>query len=412
MRIAIVGAGIIGVTAAHALLDAGHEVTLIDPEGMTGRATDANAGWIAHLDIMPLASPKVWRNLPRWMLDPLGPLAIRPGYVPRLAPWLLRFVRASSPRAIATSIEAIRAINGQALPAWTALLDKLALRSFLRREGILSVWRDASDFAHAKDILSRQRAYGIAVEILDPVDVRRIEPALQGVGAAVLYPEGCHVTDPASLAEEIFRCARERGARHIRQRVVAIERSPNAVEIRTDDGHSTVYDKIVIATGAWSTTLAKQAGDSVPLDTERGYNATFPSGTFGLARPVMFEGEGFVTTPLGIGDRVGGAVEFAGLQAPPNHRRTDAIVERLKRFLPHLDTAQPARRWMGFRPSVPDSLPVIGPATADGRIIYAFGHAHHGLTQAAITAQMVAALADGRQSPVDLKPFAAQRFRR
>ena len=136
MRISIIGAGIVGSTVSHALLDAGHQVTLIDTEGRPGRATDANAGWIAHTDIMPLASPKVWRNLPRWVVDPLGPLTIRPSYLPHLAPWLMRFVAASSPGRIASSIEAIRSLNAQALPAWTDLLQSLGLMHHLRQRGI------------------------------------------------------------------------------------------------------------------------------------------------------------------------------------------------------------------------------------------------------------------------------------
>ena len=142
MRITIIGAGIVGSAAAHRLLDAGHEVTLLDTEGKTGRPSDGNAGWIAHTDIMPLASPKVWRNLPRWMLDPLGPLTIRPRYLPQLAPWLLRFVLASSPGRIDASMRAIRSINAQALPCWKALLDALDLKDVLRERGLLSVWRN------------------------------------------------------------------------------------------------------------------------------------------------------------------------------------------------------------------------------------------------------------------------------
>ncbi|MCD6072024.1 MAG: FAD-dependent oxidoreductase, partial [Microvirga sp.] len=141
-----------------------------------------------------------------------------------------------------------------------------------------------------------------------------------------------------------------------------------------------------------------------------GYNATYPKGAFGIGRPIMFEGEGFVTSPLDTGDRVGGAVEFAGLEAAPNHSRTNAMVQRLTRFLPHLQSEPAARRWMGFRPSIPDSLPVIGPAGRDRRVIYAFGHGHYGLTQAAVTAQMLTGMIEGRPGLIDESPFSAQRF--
>ena len=411
MRITIIGAGIVGSAVSHALLDAGHQVSLIDTEGRPGRATDANAGWIAHTDIMPLASPKVWRDLPRWIMDPLGPLTVRPSYLPQLAPWLLRFIAAASPGRIASSIEAIRSINEQALPSWTELLQKLGLMGHLRQNGILSVWRDRQAFERAKSVLSRQSEFGISLNVLGPGELRELEPALQDVSSAVIYPDACHVSDPATLAAALLKRAVERGASQVREQAVAIETGADVVSVRTDGERGSIpCDRVIVCAGAWSRALAMELGDSIPLDTERGYNATFPAGAFGISRAVLYEGEGFVTTPLDIGDRVGGAVEFGGLKAAPNHRRTDAMVQRLKRFLPHLDAGLPAKRWMGFRPSIPDSLPVIGHATKDKRVIYAFGHGHYGLTQSAITARMVAALVDGRPGPVDLKPFSAQRF--
>lgn len=410
MRITIIGAGIVGTATAHRLLDAGHDVTLLDTDGKPGRPSDGNAGWIAHTDIMPLASPKVWRNLPRWLLDPLGPLTIRPSYAPQLAPWLVRFVLASSSGRIAASMEAIRSINAEALPAWKALLDSLGLRDVLRERGILSVWRNANAFENAKPVIASQRKFGIQVDELGPSELRQLEPALHNVAAAVLYADGCNVADPAHLTADLLKSAIEKGAVPVRGHAVAIEVDGEAARVRTDGGQSLASDRVIVAAGAWSRVLARQLGDNIPLDTERGYNATFPAGTFGIGRPIMFEGEGFVTTPLDTGDRVGGAVEFAGLKAAPNHHRTEAMVQRLKRFLPHLDTNLPAKRWMGFRPSIPDSLPVIGHAGRDNRIVYAFGHGHHGLTQAAVTARMVGELIDGHPSGVDLKPFAARRF--
>ncbi|MBM1173262.1 NAD(P)/FAD-dependent oxidoreductase [Microvirga arabica] len=411
MRVAIIGAGIVGLATAHALLDRGHEVVLIEPGGKQGRPTDGNAGWIAHTDVMPLASPKAWRNLPRWLMDPLGPLTIRPGYLPHLAPWLVRFLLASSPSRIKASIGAIRAINAEALPAWKSLLSSLDLSGHLRENGILSVWRHQSDFNRSRDIFERQRSFGIEVEALSPAALAELEPALHNVEAAVLYPDACHVSDPAVLAADLLRLALERRAIPVTAHATRIEPTDGAVRVHTDgSGPPVVADQIVIAAGIWSRVLAAQLGDRIPLDTERGYNATYPKGTLEIGRPIMFEGEGFVTTPLDTGDRVGGAVEFAGLEAPPNHSRTDAMVQRLTRFLPHLQSEPAAKRWMGFRPSIPDSLPVIGPAGRDWRVIYAFGHGHYGLTQAAITSRLVADLVERKSVGIDLKPFATQRF--
>jgi D-amino-acid dehydrogenase len=411
MQVAIIGAGIVGLATAHALLDRGYEVVLVEPGGKQGRPTDGNAGWIAHTDIMPLASPKAWRNLPRWLMDPLGPLTIRPGYLPHLTPWLVRFMLASSPSRIKASIGAIRSINAEALPAWKSLLLSLNLSTHLREQGILSVWRHESAFRRSQDIVEHQRSFGIAAEILSPAALTELEPALRNVEAAVLYPDACHVSDPAVLAADLLRLALERGAVHVVAQALRIEPKDSAVHIQTDGGGSEVVaDRVVVSAGIWSRSLAAQLGDRIPLDTERGYNATYPKGTFGIGRPIMFEGEGFVTSPLDTGDRVGGAVEFAGLEAPPNHGRTDAMVQRLTRFMPHLKSKTPAQRWMGFRPSIPDSLPVIGPAGKDRRVIYAFGHGHFGLTQAAITSRLVTDLIEHKPIGMNLKPFMAQRF--
>jgi D-amino-acid dehydrogenase len=411
MRVAIIGAGIVGLATAHALLDRGHEVVLIEPGGKQGRPTDGNAGWIAHTDIMPLASPKAWRNLPRWLMDPLGPLTIRPGYLPHLTPWLARFLLASSPSRIKASIGVIRSINAEALPAWKSLLSSLNLNGHLRENGILSVWRHQGDFLRSQDIIERQRGFRIEAETLSPDALAELEPALRNVEAAVLYPDACHVSDPAVLAADLLQLALERGAVHVAAHASRVEPKNEAVHVHTDGVSSEVVaDQVVVSAGIWSRALAAQLGDRIPLDTERGYNATYPKGTFGVGRPIMFEGEGFVTTPLDTGDRVGGAVEFAGLGAPPNHSRTDAMVQRLTRFLPHLEAEPAAKRWMGFRPSIPDSLPVIGPAGKDRRVTYAFGHGHYGLTQAAVTSRLVANLVELKPTGIDLSPFVAQRF--
>lgn len=412
MRIVIVGAGIVGSMCAHALIDAGHEVTLVDPQDQPGRPCDGNAGWIAHTDIMPLASPKVWRHLPRWLMDPLGPLAIRPAYLPAIAPWIARFVAASHPSRIERSIGAIRALNAEALPAWRRRLAGLDMAHHLRERGVLSVWTSTAALKAAAATIERQRSFGIPVEVLDRSALAALEPALGPRAAAgTLYPSGCHVSDPKAVVAELAERARQRGARFLRGRASRLEPHGDGILVRCSDGAPVEADRAVVAAGAWSKPLAASLGDRIPLDTERGYNATLPSGVLGLSRPVAFEGEGFVTTPLDCGDRVGGAVEFGGLEAPADHRRTDAILDRLRTFLPDLpQDVDTSRRWMGFRPSLPDSLPVIGPSPKTPRVIYAFGHGHHGLTQSAVTGEIVSALVDGRKPSVDPRPYAATRF--
>lgn len=410
MRVGIVGAGIVGVATAHALLDEGHVVDLIDREGIAAGTSAGNAGWIAHVDILPLASPKAWRHLPRWALDPLGPLAIRPSYLPALLPWLARFVSASRPSRIEASTQAIAALNGRALPAWRKRLQALGLAHHLRERGLLSVWADPGGYRAAQPLFERQRSLGIPVETLDAAALRALEPALgPRAVAGALYPTGCHVSDPLDFTRALAQAALDRGAELRKFEVIDVRAGGDHVTIRTSFDTLAQYDRIIVATGAWSKPLAASLGDRIPLDTERGYNVTLPSGRLGLTRPVMFEGEGFVTTPLDTGDRVGGSVEFAGLEAAPNFKRVDAILGRLRRFLPDAELSG-GTRWMGFRPSTPDSLPVIGRAPRDPRIVYAFGHAHHGLTQAAATAELVASLIADRRPDVDLAPYSPERF--
>ena len=410
MRIAVIGGGLVGGAIVHALLDEGHAVDWLDRDGIAAGASAGNAGWIAHVDIMPLASPKVWRQMPRWMLDPLGPLSIRPSYVPQLMPFLGRFIAASRPGRIEASIAAIRALNARALPAWEKRLAALGLEGHLRRKGLLSVWSSLTAAKATEPLIARQQAMGIPAEWLDAAALHALEPAL-GPRAVrgVLYPSGCHVSDPKALTLALGEAAVARGARFMKIEAAALRGAGAAVAIVTGFDSIALYDRVVVATGAWSKPLAASIGDSVPLDTERGYNVTLPAGRLGLSRPVMYEGEGFVTSPLDSGDRIGGSVEFAGLEAPPNYARVDAILGRARRFLPEADLAG-GTRWMGFRPSIPDSLPVIGPSQRDPRIVHAFGHGHYGLTQAAVTAEIIADLLAGRAPAIDITPYSVTRF--
>jgi D-amino-acid dehydrogenase len=410
MQTIIVGAGIVGLTSAHLLLDRGYRVTLVE-RGLETAAWRGNAGWIAHTDIEPLASPRMILQALKWLTDPLGPLAVRPAYVPRLTPWLVRFLLASLPSRLERSTEAIIPLQLMALPAWERLLARLGLQNELNRHGALFVYDDLAEFEAGKPMLRRKMELGMPLELVDGSVLRALEPALSpDLQRGVHFPTVAHVNDPYQLGRKLLERALERGARLEEATVIGIAiASGDEPVIVLEGGRSIPADRVVVAAGAWSRPLAAGLGDSVPLDTERGYNATLADPGVSFTRPVSFSGHGFVLTPLATGLRIGGAVELASTSAKPNWKRVDALLAKARKFVPDL-RAEGRVDWMGCRPSLPDSLPVISTSRWSEKVVYAFGHAHHGLTRAAATAELVTALIAGEQPAIDLSPYSARRF--
>ena len=409
-EVTIIGAGIVGLATAAVLLARGHAVTVIDRDAPGSGASRGNAAAVAWTDVAPLASPGIWRKAPGWLLDPLGPLAIRPAYALSILPWMLRFMQASRPAAWRRSISAIAALNGAALPAWERLWQGSGTLGRVKREGCLDVFDKPGEVARARSGWQLQRDHGIEVRELSGAEIREMEPDLGPtvVGGAFL-PGWVQVDDPHGLCLDLAAHVRARGGAIEQGEVVALARCGEGVILRLREGPVRRSPHVVLACGAWSRRLAAGLGEDVPLDTERGYNITVPEPGVSFRRFIMLAGYGFVLSPLASGLRIGGAVEFGGLSADPDWRRVDALIARAGKVVPKLD-ATTGERWMGFRPSLPDSLPVISPSRRIPGLIHAFGHAHHGLTQAAVTGELVAALVAGEQPSVDLAPYAVDRF--
>jgi D-amino-acid dehydrogenase len=409
MKVIVIGAGVIGLASAHALADEGHRVTILDREGPAAGASRGNAGWLAHTDLEPLASPRMLRKVPQFLLDPLGPLAIRPSYLPAALPWVMRLLAASTPGRLETAIAAMSSLQLDAFAAFERMAGRLSLQHLIHRHGGLYVFETKAAASAAEQGFAHQRKLGIAVALLPGDEARRLEPALSSrVAAAAFYPDSAHVSDPALVTQSLFDAALGRAIRFERAEVSAIMPGERPA-LRLADGSVRESEAVVLACGAWSKPLAAGLGDRVPLDTERGYNVSFPGFRL-VSRPLSIQGYGFVVTPLESGLRIGGAVELGGLALPPNHARTRALHQRAGRFINGLPAFETGTLWMGFRPSLPDSLPVIGPSRATPRIVHAFGHAHYGLTQSAVTAGLVADLVAGRRPAIDLAPFAPGRF--
>jgi D-amino-acid dehydrogenase len=407
----VIGAGIVGVAISLRLRQEGREVLLIDRECVAAQASRGNAGALAFSNVLPLASPGILRRAPRWLMDPLGPLAIRPRYLPRLVPWLFRFWRASRRDRVRAGTAAQAALMDLSAVETPLLLAAAGASHMLRSDGVLHLYESEAELRASQPGWQARAEHGIAFTHLHgPQAIAELQPGLSpSLVAATFVPGWKTVSDPLRVTEALAGEFERRGGRIRRADAVALAPGLDGVEVQVRDGAALVSRAVVIAAGAWSHRLARTLSEHIPLETERGYNTTLPVDAFDLKRPLSFDGHGFVVTPLACGVRVGGAVEFAGLDAPPNFARAAAMLGLAKRFMPGLRT-EGGREWMGFRPSLPDSLPAIGRAAADERVVYAFGHGHLGLTQAAATARLVADIIAGRPPPLDLAPFRPQRF--
>lgn len=404
-NVIVIGAGVVGLSAALAAQSRGLSVQLVEREGPAAGASAGNAGAFAFTDIFPLASPKIIRQAPKWLLDPLGPLSVPPAYAARIAPWMLRFWRASWPARVRASTEAQTALMNHSKAALEPALARDGLTHMLRKQGNLQVYEGEREFNASLDGWQARARHGIEFQHLNsPAQIAEIQPGLDPRFTHATFTPGWYsISDPKDYTIALADRFRANGGQIIIAQATAL----------TDDGVTTtaghLTGRVVLAAGAFSHLLARTQGVKIPLETERGYNTTLPPDAFDLRTQVTFGGHGFVVTALTSGIRVGGAVELGGLKLPPNFKRSEAMLTKAQRFMPGLKTSG-GTQWMGFRPSLPDSLPAIGPLPGHPNTLCAFGHGHLGLTQSAGTGQIVADLLTGQHPGIDLAPFSPARF--
>lgn len=410
----VIGAGIVGLSAALALQRDGHRVTVLDPAGPAGGASSGNAGWLSGASVVPMSYPGMLKAVPGWLMDPLGPLSVRWAYLPKAAPWLWRFIKAGTRPQIERQATALRQLLGTSVAAHRELAAQVGARHLIQQQGSLWVYRTQAAFQADAGGAALRRAQGVVVEDLDADAIRQLEPSLsREIKFARFIAENGHCTDPAALCHLIAETIGREGGRILPERAVKLEqRDGKVVSVRTDRTNHPA-DWLVLAAGAWSAPLAAQLGDRIPLETERGYHLEI-TGAEAMPRVPVMSGEGkFAATPMAGRLRLAGTVEFAGLAAAPDWRRADLLLRQAQALFPALPaTIAEARlsRWLGHRPSTPDSLPVIGRSRQAANAIHAFGHGHVGLAGGPHTGRIVADLVAGRPPSIDLAPFAPGRF--
>ncbi len=409
-EITVIGAGIVGLCCARWLQREGMRVTVLDPVPPGESCSFGNAGIISTGSVEPLAMPGVLRKVAGWLVDPLGPLTIRWRHLPRLAPWLVRLLAASRPGRVGRIADALHALNAPGLDAYRRLLGAGDVARLVRDNGILFVYESEAALDEAAAGWEMRRARGVRVERISRDALRQLEPALGPTFAgAVFIEDSSHVVDPAGMVTTLAERFAADGGGIERRRVTGFDLGPEGPRAVYTDAGPRDAGAVVIAAGAWSRTLVAKFGSRVPLEAERGYHVTLPEPGVAPLRPVGFIERGFIATPMAMGLRLAGTVELASLDAPPDYRRARALLEHGRRLFPGLD-GDGASEWMGCRPSLPDSLPVIGRAPGLSNVYFAFGHGHLGLTQGAVTGELIAALVAGRPPAIDLAPYRADRF--
>ena len=410
-QVTVVGAGIIGLSCALYLQRAGFTVTLIDRQGPGEGCSYGNCGGIAVTEFMPLSQPGHLLKVPGWLLDPLGPLAIKWSYLPQLAPWLLRFISAGRKARVDRAVAAATALCHAAWDDFPPLLKDAGSESLIMPEECLSLYSSDAELRADQAKLDACARHGLALDVIPGHELRQMEPDLAPDFAwGVLNRNWRNVADPYRLSTDFAALFQSQGGRILRAAVAGIEVSDGrAARLHCEGADPLETDNLVIAAGARSHLLARQLGDVVPLEADRGYSITVPDAGVSPRRQIVHGAAGLAITPMAMGLRIGGSVELAGLAAPPNYRRIDAQIARAKRVYPNLRAIE-GERWMGHRPAMPDSLPVIGRATKVSNAYYAFGHGHLGLTWGPTTGRLIGELVAGAPSAIDLDPFRPDRF--
>ncbi|MCV9966796.1 FAD-binding oxidoreductase [Pararhizobium sp. BT-229] len=410
MTTVVVGAGIIGTTLAYELQKCGRQVVLLD-RGEVGRgASYGNMASIAVTEFMPASRPSIWKQIPGWMLDPEGPVRVRPGYMPKLLPWFARFVAASRPSKLRQLEAEGAALCARVYDDLLPLLRETGLEGELTDEGCLSLYKDEAEFRADREHIEILERFDFPHQRLTGAQARELEPELsEDISVAVLFPQNRSLRDPFRLVSCLAQRFTALGGEIRRGDVVGFSRAGRITSVQLGGGGEIPADEVAICAGAHSGLLSKMLDEPMPLETERGYHTQIMSPGISMRHSIIWPARAFMVTPTAGGIRVGGTVEMAGLDAAPDYRRSKITVRRAQTALPNL-RCENFSEWMGHRPAFPDTVPVMSASAKTPGVFYATGHGHLGVTYAATTARLMGDLITGAPPPIDMHPYRVDRF--
>ena len=407
--VGIIGAGIQGVCTSLYLIEKGFRVTLIDRDDPGKEsASYGNAGHFSPYASVPINRPDILADVPSMLLNSTGPLALKWNYVPKMIPWFFKFIKNCSKKNMMHTAKYMHQILDLALPAYDELFENIDISGLVENKGIIYFWTN-------KDLKSRdleiniRKELGVKQQLLTPDEIHDLEPHIKKIyHGGVLYPNARHARNPKKILLKLFELFLKKGGKFEKKNVQTISFTSDGKPVLKTDLNFYTFDKAVIACGAFSKKLTDQVDEKIPLDTERGYHVHFKGSDHLLSRPVIFLNKGFGITPMEQGLRVVGTVEFGGLHNTPSKKRILNLVNNAKYLFPGLNKHED--EWLGFRPTLPDFLPIIGPSKNHKNLFYSFGHHHLGWTLGAISGKIIAGMIANENTNLDLSPYNSARF--
>jgi len=408
LKIGIIGAGIQGISNALFLQKKGFKVTIFDREEPGSPAASyGNAGHFSPYASVPINRPDILTDVPAMLLSSTGPLALKWNYVPKMLPWFLQFIRNCTTDKMMHTAKNMHQILDLALPAYDELFDEIELEGLVEKKGILYIWNDKGLKSRELEIKVRNEL-GVDQQKVTPKEIHDLEPNIKPIyHGGVYYQYGRHARNPKKILLKLFELFIKKGGKFLKMDIKDIKFDEEKPVIKTET-QSFLFDKIVIACGSFSKKLTDNLGEKIPLDTERGYHVHFKDCDHLLSRPVIFQNRGFGITPMEQGLRVVGTVEFGGLNNPMSKSRINNLINNAKYMMGDLPEHQD--EWLGFRPTLPDYLPVIGPSKKYKNVFYCFGHHHLGWTLGPISGKIISSMVAEENTNLNLKPYSSLRF--